>query len=68
VRCDSRQPLQAIGSEFTGDNDDPGIRQARMKHNPEPLGWKLLKPAAFVARAIIPQFGSRTWSPERTVQ
>lgn len=48
VRCDSSKPLQAIASEFTGDDNDPGIRQARMKHNPEPLGWKLLEPVAFV--------------------
>jgi hypothetical protein len=48
VRCDSSKPLQAIASHFTGDDADPGIRQARMKHNPEPLGWKLLEPVAFV--------------------
>jgi hypothetical protein len=47
VRCDSSKPLQAIASEFTGDDSDPGIRQARMKHNPEPLGWKLLEPVSF---------------------
>jgi len=48
VRCDASKPLQAIASNFTGDDTDPGIRQARMKHNPEPLGWKLLEPVAFV--------------------
>lgn len=48
VRCDASKPLQAIASKFTGDDNDPAIRQARMKHNPEPLGWKLLEPVAFV--------------------
>ena len=48
VRCDLSKPLEAIASEFTGDDNDPGIRQARMKHNPEPLGWKLLEPVALV--------------------
>jgi len=48
VRCDASKPLQAIVSKFTGDDNDPGIRQSRMKHNPEPLGWKLLEPVAFV--------------------
>jgi len=48
VQCDSSKPLQAIASNFSGDENDPGIRQARAKHNPEPLGWKLLEPIAFV--------------------
>jgi hypothetical protein len=48
VRCDSSKPLQALASKFTGDDNDPGIRRARMNHNPEPLGWKLLEPIAFV--------------------
>jgi hypothetical protein len=48
VRCDASKPLQAIASKFTGDDNDPGIQQARMKHNPEPLGWKLLEPISFV--------------------
>jgi hypothetical protein len=48
VRCDTSNPLQAIVAKFTGDENDPGIRQACMKHNPEPLGWKLLEPVAFV--------------------
>jgi hypothetical protein len=48
VRCDTSKPLQSIASNFTGDDNDPGIRQSRMKHNPEPLGWKLLEPVAFV--------------------
>jgi hypothetical protein len=48
VRCDSSKPLQAIVSKFTGDDNDPAIRRARMKRNPEPLGWKLLEPIAFV--------------------
>lgn len=48
VRCDASKPLKAIAAEFTGDDNDPGIRQARLKHNPEPLGWKLLEPVAFV--------------------
>ncbi|RAZ89058.1 hypothetical protein DPM33_18955 [Mesorhizobium hawassense] len=48
VRCDASKPLKAIAGEFTGDEDDPVIRRARMKRNPEPLGWKLLEPVAFV--------------------
>jgi hypothetical protein len=48
VSCDASKPLQAIASEFTGDDNDPIIRRARMNHNPEPLGWKLLEPVAFV--------------------
>jgi hypothetical protein len=48
VRCDASKPLQAIASNFTGDENDPGIRRARANHNPEPLGWKLLEPVAFV--------------------
>jgi hypothetical protein len=48
VRCDASKPLQAIAAKFTGDENDPGIQRARMKHNPEPLGWKLLEPIAFV--------------------
>jgi hypothetical protein len=48
VRCDASKPLEAIAANFTGDDGDPGIRRARMKHNPEPLGWKLLEPVAFV--------------------
>lgn len=48
VRCDASKPLKAIAGEFTGDENDPVIRRARMKRNPEPLGWKLLEPVAFV--------------------
>lgn len=48
VHCDTSKPLEAIAAQFTGDDDDPGIRRARAKHNPEPLGWKLLEPVAFV--------------------
>jgi hypothetical protein len=48
VRCDASKPLKSIAANFTGDDNDPGIRQARSKHDPEPLGWKLLEPVAFV--------------------
>lgn len=48
VRCDESKPLKSIAGEFTGGDDDPGIRQARQKHNPEPLGWKLLEPITLV--------------------
>src|SRR5712671_1014532 len=41
VRCDVSKPLKSIAAELTGDDNDPGIREARRKHNPEPLGWKL---------------------------
>ena len=39
-------------SSSTGDDNDPGIRRARTKHNPEPLGWKLLEPIAFVDSGV----------------
>jgi hypothetical protein len=48
VRCDSSKPLQSIASQFTGDENDPAISRARMNRRPEPLGWKLLEPVAFV--------------------
>src|ERR1700731_3885283 len=48
VSCDESKPLKSIAGEFTGGDDDPGIRSPRQKHNPEPLGWKLLEPVAFV--------------------
>ncbi|WP_315744331.1 MULTISPECIES: DUF3800 domain-containing protein [unclassified Bradyrhizobium] len=48
VRCDASKPLQASVVGFTGDENDPGIKRARMNHDPEPLGWKLLDPIAFV--------------------
>ncbi len=48
VRCDASKPLQANIKNFTGDERDPGIRRARMKHNPERMGWRLLEPIAFV--------------------
>lgn len=48
VRSDDSKPLKSIAHVFTGDDNDPAIRQARKKHNPEPLGWKLAEPIAFV--------------------
>jgi hypothetical protein len=48
VRCDASKPLEAIAAQFTGDDNDPGISRARRNHKPEPLGWKLLEPVAFV--------------------
>jgi hypothetical protein len=48
VRCDASKPLKANVGNFTGDTNDPGIREAMRKHNPEPLGWKLSEPIAFV--------------------
>ncbi len=47
VRCDESKPLRSIAGAFTGDENDPGISQARMKHDPQPLGWKLLEPVEF---------------------
>lgn len=47
VRCDDSKPLSANVVNFTGDDNDPGIRRQRMKRNPEPLGWKLLEPVSF---------------------
>jgi hypothetical protein len=48
VYCDASKPLKAIAPQFTGDESDPAIRRARANHNPEPLGWKLAEPIAFV--------------------
>jgi hypothetical protein len=48
VRCDASKPLQANVVNFSGDDKDPGIRRARAFHPGERLGWKLLKPIAFV--------------------
>jgi hypothetical protein len=48
VRCDASKPLQAVSPAFTGDENDPAIRRARVHHKPEPLGWKLAEPIAFV--------------------
>lgn len=48
VRCDSSKPLKAIAPAFTGDDNDPAIQRARAYHKPEPLGWKLAEPVAFV--------------------
>ena len=47
VRCDSSKPLAAVAEHFTGDDNDPGICQARSRHNPEPMGWRLLEPITF---------------------
>jgi hypothetical protein len=47
VRCDESKPLSANVVNFTGDDNDPGIRRQRRKRNPEPLGWKLLEPVVF---------------------
>ena len=48
VRCDASKPLEANISNFSGDEDDPGISRARRFHKPQRLGWKLLEPIAFV--------------------
>lgn len=48
VLCDDSKPLKAFAEHFTGDENDPGIRAARRNHGVEELGWKLLKPVAFV--------------------
>jgi hypothetical protein len=49
VFCDASKPLQASVTQYTGDEDDPGIKRARMMHDyRKPLGWKLAEPIAFV--------------------
>ena len=48
VRCDASKPLQANVVNFTGDDNDPGIKRARAFHPAERLGWKLAEPIAFV--------------------
>jgi hypothetical protein len=48
VRCDESKPLEANIKNFTGNENDPGIRRARANHKPERFGWRLLEPIAFV--------------------
>jgi hypothetical protein len=49
VLCDASKPLQASVAQYTGDEDDPGIKRARMMHEHQgPLGWRLAEPVAFV--------------------
>jgi hypothetical protein len=49
VLCDASKPLQQSIAQYTGDEADPGIKRARMMHEPrEPLGWKLAEPITFV--------------------
>lgn len=48
VRCDASKPLQANIPNFSGGEDDPGIRRARRFRGKQRLGWKLLEPVAFV--------------------
>ncbi len=49
VWCDASKPLQAIIAQFTGDENDPGIKRARMMHQHEgSLGWRLAEPVSFV--------------------
>ena len=48
-RADASKPIQSIIENFTGDENDPGIRRHReTKRDPKPLGWKLAEPIAFV--------------------
>ena len=46
--CDASKPLQAIVAAFTGDENDPAIKRARIMGHKEPLGWKVTAPVAFV--------------------
>ena len=48
IRCDISKPMQASAAQFTGDDDDPGIRRARLMGHKGPLGWTQTGPIAFV--------------------
>jgi len=49
VWCDASKPLQAIIGQFTGDENDPGIKRARTMHqHGGSLGWRLAEPVSFV--------------------
>lgn len=47
VTCDESKPLRANIPEFTGDENDPGIRRARMKSHAGHLGWRWSRPVEF---------------------
>jgi hypothetical protein len=47
VTCDDSKPLLANIPEFSGDENDPGIRRAQMKNYSGPLGWRLARPIEF---------------------
>jgi hypothetical protein len=48
VRADTSKPIQASIKEFTGDENDPGIKRARLIGFKDRLGWKLAEPITFV--------------------
>ena len=49
VGCDASKPLQAMIAQFTGDENDPGIKRARTMHQHDgSLGWRLEEPVSFV--------------------
>jgi hypothetical protein len=48
IRCDVSKPLQASVARFSGDNNDPAIKRARLIGRKEPLGWTQTGPVAFV--------------------
>ena len=54
VRCDENKPLQASASYFTGGQDDPGIKRARLMGHTGPLGWECAKPVEFVDSRSYP--------------
>jgi hypothetical protein len=47
VWCDNSKPLKAMAANYTGDENDPGIRRARQKGHEGPLGYKLAHPVVF---------------------
>jgi hypothetical protein len=48
VSCEVSKPLQAIAEKFTGDDNDPAIKRARLMGHEGQLGWKYAKPIRFV--------------------
>jgi hypothetical protein len=49
VHCDASKPLQANIINFTGNENDPGIRRAQRFHRRQQhFGWRLAEPIAFV--------------------
>jgi hypothetical protein len=49
ITCDDSRPLLANIPNLTGDDNDPGIRRARMKGHQGHLGWRLYRPVEFTS-------------------
>jgi hypothetical protein len=58
VRCDESKPLKSIAGEFTGGDDDPGIRQAST--TPNRLAGSCSNRSPWSTPKTIPPFISQT--------